>query len=86
MNFIIAVLVWGIAFTIGTFGFAQIIGSLQNLKTRPPLASFLTIAIWIAILAASYFLMKWLVPKEATVYYIAMGLSFVVILSKGKIQ
>ena len=79
-------IVWLIAFAIGTFGFAQIIGSLQNLKTRSPLASVLTIVIWLAILVGSYFLMKWLVPSYSTVYYIAMGLSFVLILSKGKMK
>lgn len=86
MSFVIAVIVWLASFAIGTFGFAQIIGSLQNLKTRPPLASFLTIVIWLAILAGSYFLMRWLVPDRAIVYYIAMGLSFIIILSKGKMK
>ncbi len=74
------------SFFVGVFGFSQIIGSLQNVKTRGIGLSLFTITLWAAILVGTFFLMKKFIPDEAIAYYIGMGVSFVVVLAQGRIQ
>lgn len=73
-----------VSFLIGTFGFAQIVGSIQNIKTNK--FGFITIIIWIALLIGSYLLMKRFVPNNSTAYYIGMVGSLIAILGQGKIH
>ena len=84
MKFLIYFAVFAVSFIIGVFGFAQIVGCFQNIKTNK--LGFLTIILWIAILIGSFFLMKRLVPDYSLAYYIAMAISLISILRQGKIH
>ena len=86
MKFILSVIVFIAAAAVGTFGFAQIIGSLQNIKKRGLGMTLFTIILWSAILLGSYLLMKRIVPAQRTAYFIGLGISFIMTLSAGKIQ
>ncbi len=86
MSIILFIVVLAVSFFVGVFGFAQIIGSLQNLGVRGIGISLFTIILWAAILAGSFYLMKRIVPDEALAYYIGMGASLVSVLMQGKIQ
>ncbi len=86
MSFILFVVVLFASFFVGVFGFSQIIGSLQNLKTRGLGPSAITITLWVAILVGSFFLMKKIVPSESTAFFIGMAASFIAVLSQGKIK
>ena len=83
MNILIMVLVGAGAYILGVFGFAQIIGSLQNIHAR---GIGLTIILWSAILVGGWFLMHTFAPSHSVIYYIATGVSLIQILGTGKIQ
>lgn len=74
------------SFFVGVFGFSQIIGSLQNVKTRGLGLTLFTTILWAAILVGSFFLMKRFIPNQATAYYIGMGISLIAVLAQGKIR
>ena len=82
MFFVIAFL----AYLLGLFGFSQIIGSLQNVKTRGAGMTVFTIAIWFVILMTGWFLRNRFAPEQDVAYYVATAVSFVQILLAGKIQ
>ena len=86
MGFILIVVVAIASYFIGVFGFAQIIGSLQNLQARGIAATLLTLLIWGAILIGSWFVARWLISGAMLAYYIPMGISFLQILKSGKVQ
>lgn len=73
-----------VSWIVAVIGFAQIIGSLQNLRSNSKL--WFTLIIWIALIAGSYFLMKAIVPEYKIAYFIGMGIGLLQILFSGKIQ
>ncbi len=77
---IIAVAAW----FIGNWGWAQIVGSLQNIKARPNL--IVTIIIWLVILFAGYLLLAKLLPKYVISLLIGYAVALVIILFQGKIR
>lgn len=81
-----AIIVGVVAFAFGTFAFAQIIGSLQNISARGIGPTLLTLIIWGGLTVGSYFLMQRVVPDCAKAYYIGLGISLVIILFQGKIE
>lgn len=86
MNILIMVLVGAGAYILGVFGFAQIIGSLQNIHARGIRLTLFTIILWSAILVGGWFLMHTFAPSHSVIYYIATGVSLIQILGTGKIQ
>lgn len=77
------ILIAAIAWVVGIIGWAQIIGSLQNLSHQKNLLA--TLLIWIVLLALGAFVaivkMNSLLPLA-----IGYGLSFLQILASGKIS
>ncbi len=78
----IAVVCW----VIGVFGFAQIIGSLQNIKQRGFGASIITILIWTIILGGAYCAVNKYFNSSVMGLYIGYGISLIQILFSGKIS
>ena len=76
---IVAVVAW----IIGVFGWAQIIGSLQNIKERSGLV--ITMILWIAIMGVAAFLA---VAKLGELWslFIGYGISFFQVIRSGKIE
>lgn len=85
MHYVIGFATFFAAFVIGAFGFAQIIGCLQNVRTMKWKVIF-PMVLWAAILVGSYFLMKRLVPEHDIWYYVGLGVSLLQTLSAGKIS
>ena len=86
MDILVMFLVGIGAYILGVFGFAQIVGSLQNVRTRGMGMTLFTIILWSAILVGGWFLMHTFAPSHSVVYYIATGVSLLQILGAGKIQ
>ena len=86
MNFVVMICVGIGAYVLGLFGFAQIIGSLQNISRRGIALTLFTIVLWLLILIGGWFLMHTFAPSHRIIYYIATGISLLQILSAGKIE
>lgn len=86
MSFAVMVLVGVGAYILGVFGFAQIVGSLQNVRTRGIGITLFTIILWSTILVGGWFLMHTFASSHSVIYYIATGVSLIQILGAGKIQ
>ena len=76
---IVAVVAW----IIGVFGWAQIIGSLQNIKERSGLV--ITMILWIAIMGVAAFLAVAKLGKLWSLI-IGYGISFFQVIRSGKIE
>lgn len=76
---IIAVIAW----VVGVFGWAQVIGSVQNIKERPNL--WLTLILWNAILIIVAYIVT---TKFAGLVPLGIGyiISLIQVLSSGKIE
>ena len=70
MNFVVMIGVGIGAYVLGVFGFAQIIGSLQNASRRGTAFTLFTIVLWTVILIGGWFLMHTFAPSHKIVYYI----------------
>lgn len=76
---IVAVIAW----LVGVFGWAQIIGSIQNLKIRKNL--LFTLVLWIVLLSSgAYFAIVTFDSLWALI--VGYAISFVQIISSGKIE
>lgn len=75
-----------ICYVAGVFGFAQIVGSLQNVAYRGIGATLFTIILWLAILGGGV----WIVLAFFKTYLWAMilgyGISLLQVLCAGKIR
>ena len=71
-----------VAFVVGIFGFAQIIGSLRTKQKN----FLLPIIIWLAILVGEFFLARLIVINYMNAFYIGTGIAFVIILLQKKIE
>lgn len=86
MKYLIGFGVLVVAWLVGVFGFSQIVGSLQNIRSRSTGATAFTILFWGAILAVVCFVAHRFFLDYRIVYYIGTGLSLLQVLSVGKIQ
>lgn len=77
------IIIAAIAWIVGVFGWAQIIGSIQNIKERPNLWS--PLILWTVILLVVAYIV---VTKFAGLMPLAIGyiISLIQILSSGKIE
>lgn len=82
LQFIMFCLVGYGSFTIGTIGFAQIVGSLQTRQK----AFLFPILLWSAILLAIWFVVQRFLHGYVIANYIGYAISLIVILRSGKIQ
>jgi hypothetical protein len=71
-----------VAFVVGIFGFAQIIGSLRSRQKN----FLLPIIIWLAILVGEFFLARLIVINYMNAFYIGTGIAFVIMLLQKKIE
>ncbi len=85
MSYVVFLLVLAGSWLVGVFGWAQIIGGFQNLKTRGP-KMFITIIIWLAILGLSFWLVIRFLPSDIWAWVIGMIISFLQVLRQGKIE
>ena len=77
------VIVATIAWLVGVFGWAQIIGSIQNIRTRKNL--LFTLILWTTIMATgAYFAIMTFDSMWALV--VGYAISFVQIIRSGKIE
>lgn len=86
MEIVLFVAVAAVAYMAGVFGFAQIIGSLQNIRTRGAGLTLFTVCFWAAILLAVGFLVHRFFYPQRIAYYIVTVISFLQILLAGKIS
>jgi len=86
MKYLLFLVVLAGAYFIGVFGFCQIIGSLQNILVRPPMATVFTTVLWIGILLGVFFLVKHFLNSQIIALYIGYGISLVMALRAGKIS
>ncbi len=77
------VIIAAIAWIVGVFGWAQVIGSVQNIKERPNL--WLTLILWVAILIIVAYIV---ITKFAGLAPLGIGyiISLIQVLSSGKIE
>lgn len=83
---VLSIIVGFVAFLIGVWGWAQIIGSFQNVSVRGIGMTLFTVILWSLIIIGSWFLMKKIAPDYDVAYYIGLGISLVIILFQGKIE
>ncbi len=62
---------------IGLFGFAQIIGSIQNIGNRKWYLTVWTITLWTVILIGCFFLVKHYLDSNLISLYIGYGISLI---------
>ena len=82
MQVFLFIVVAVVAFVVGIFGFAQIIGSLRTRQKN----FLLPIIIWLAILVGEFFLARLIVINYMNAFYIGTGIAFVIILLQKKIE
>lgn len=82
MQVFLFIVVAVVAFVVGIFGFAQIIGSLRTKQKN----FLLPIIIWLAILVGEFFLARLIVVNYMNAFYIGTGIAFVIILFQKKIE
>lgn len=75
-----------VSFVLGTFGFAQIIGSLRTIRIRGIAMTLFTVVLWLAILAGGVAIVLCWIQKHEIALYVAYGLSFVIIISQKTIE
>ena len=75
-----------VAYVVGVFGFAQIIGSLRTFKIRGPGASMFTILLWSVILFGVAKLLLSFLGNETTALWIGYGISCVQMLMQRNIE
>lgn len=84
MDYFFFLVVLLVSWVIGVVGWAQIIGSIQNIRVRPNL--IIAIIIWGIIIAGSFFIVKSFFSSKMLAWAIAMVLSFIQVFKQGKIE
>ena len=82
MQVFLFIVVAVVAFVVGIFGFAQIIGSLRTRQKN----FLLPIIIWLAILLGEFFIARLIVINYINAFYIGTGIAFVIMLLQKKIE
>ncbi|SEQ11682.1 hypothetical protein [Butyrivibrio sp. TB] len=85
MSIVISIAVFVVSWILGVIGWAQIIGGLQNLKSRG-VPMIITIVLWSAIIFISFLCVKHFLSTRILVWTIAMAISLIQVLLQGKIQ
>lgn len=85
MSIVISIAVFVVSWIIGVIGWAQIIGGLQNLKSRG-IPMIITIVLWGAIIFISFLCVKHFLSTRILIWAIAMAISLIQVLFQGKIQ
>lgn len=85
MSFVLYFLVLAGSWFLGVFGWAQIIGGIQNLKTRGKMMMF-TIVLWAVILVGASLLVNTFLHSYIVVWIIGVAISLVMVLRQGKIE
>lgn len=85
-NFALHVLVFFGAYFSGVWGFAQIVGSLQNIKQRGPKLTVFTILLHTVLLGAIAFAVLHFIPQFKIALIVGYIISLVKILLSGKIE
>ena len=80
------IIVFIIAYFVGLFGFAQIIGSLQNIKTRGIPLTLFTSILWLIITIGTFLVVLFIFNDALIACIIAYIISFIQILASGKIE
>jgi hypothetical protein len=75
-----------VAYVVGVFGFAQIIGSFRTFHIRGPGASMFTIILWSVILFGVAKLLLSFLGNETTALWIGYGISCVQMLMQRNIE
>lgn len=86
MVFIIWSVIVFISFFIGVFAYSQIVGSIQNIKQRGFVLTLITISIWSLILFFEYKLAIKFISNQIMAFYIGNAISFIAVISQGKIE
>lgn len=73
-----------VSYIIGVFGFAQIIGSLRNIRIRGIALTLFTCILWLAILVGAAAIVLCWIKQHEIALYIAYGISFLSIVSQKK--
>lgn len=85
MRFVIFAVILFISWIIGICGWAQIIGGLQNLKSRGCIM-LVTITIWLVIIGLTLLIVLKFFDSYIWAWIIGMAISFLKILTSGKIE
>ncbi|MBP3240180.1 MAG: hypothetical protein J6M92_06500 [Oribacterium sp.] len=85
MSVVLSIIVFFVSWIIGVFGWAQIIGGLQNLRSRGA-SMIVTILLWAVIIFLSFLGVKHFLGSRIIVWAIAMGISLIQVIAQGKIQ
>lgn len=85
MRFVIFSVILFISWIIGIWGWAQIIGGLQNLKSRG-FIMLVTIMIWLLIIGLTLLLVLKFFNSYILAWIIGMAISFLRIITSGRIE
>ena len=85
MSYVLFIVIAAISWLVGVFGWAQIIGGFQHLKTRGGVI-VITILLWTVIIAATFFVVFKFFQADIWAWVIGMAVSFVQVLRTGKIE
>lgn len=85
MWFLSHVLILILAFIIGLFGWAAIVGGFQNLRIEGS-KMLITIVFWAVILICLFLIVKNNFHNYLKVWKIGMSISFIAIITAGKIR
>ena len=77
MRYLISGVIIFLSFIVGTFGFAQVIGTLKYFKNSKLGSAMFTIVLWLIILCAGAFVVLKFLNNYAVALYIGYGVSFV---------
>ena len=80
------IIVFVISYLVGVFGFSQIIGSLQNIKTRGIPLTIFTSVLWLAITVGTFLIVLFKFDSALIACIIAYIISFIQVVSAGKIE
>ena len=83
---LLTLLVFAASWFIGIWAFAQIIGTLQNLRAFGPIRSVGLLVLWVGILCLFYWLVSRFIPRGINGLYFGFIISLVMILFSGRIK
>ena len=83
---IVKIIVFVVAYLVGVFGFSQIVGGLQNIKTMG-VPRVLSLSIfWLAIIGGFFALIYFKFNEALVACIIPYAISFIKVLFAGKIE
>lgn len=86
MKYFLFCLIAFASFAIGTFGFAQIVGSLRAIRIRGIGMTLFTTILWASILGGVATAVLLFIPQYQIALYIGYAVSFVIILCQKNIN